>query len=356
MELKDMLERVQAKEKEYDEVTRNLADPEVLARPERLREEARREAHLKELLERGRDLRRLARELDQARDLARAEEGEMKDLAAQEALRLEARVRDLQAELGELLAPPDPLDSRNALMEIRAGTGGEEAALFAGDLLRMYTRLCERRDWRVEVLELNPTDKGGVKSCSLGVEGKGAYGWLKGESGVHRVQRVPVTEASGRIHTSAATVAVLPEYEEVEVDINPTDLRVDTFCAQGPGGQGVNTTYSAVRIVHQPTGLIVTCQDERSQIKNKAKAMRVLRSRLKSLMEEKQRQAQDGQRRSQIGTGDRSEKIRTYNFPQNRVTDHRFGLTLHQLEKVLDGEVQPFLDAFRKAGSGRTGD
>ena len=243
------------------------------------------------------------------------------------------------------MIPPDPNDDKSVIFEIRAGTGGEEAALFAGDLFRMYGRYAESKGWKVEILSSSPTDLGGFKEVIFAVEGDRAYGRLKYEAGVHRVQRVPATESSGRIHTSTATVAVLPEAEEVDVVIEPKDIRVDTFCSSGHGGQGVNTTYSAVRITHLPTGIVVSCQDERSQIQNRERAMRVLRSRLKALMEEQQAQEISLARRSQVGTGERSEKIRTYNFPQNRVTDHRIGYTTHKLQQILDGELDEIIDA-----------
>jgi peptide chain release factor 1 len=269
----------------------------------------------------------------------------MEELIKSDIESLEEKRKKLEEELKILLLPKDPNDEKNVIVEIRAGTGGEEAALFAGDLFRMYNRYAEKRGWKAEIIDSNPTELGGFKEVVFEINGNGAYSRLKYESGVHRVQRVPTTEAGGRIHTSAATVAVLPEAQEIDIDINPNDLRIDIFRASGHGGQGVNTTDSAVRITHIPTGMVVTCQDERSQLKNKEKAMKVLRARLmeKAQMEQNQKIAQD--RRSQVGSGDRSERIRTYNFPQGRITDHRIGLTIHQLTSVLEGELDEIIDA-----------
>lgn len=334
----------------YEALSAELAAPEVVRDPERLKVVARERAELEPLAQAARELERVRRELADARELqASADDAELRRLAAEEADGLEAREQALLERVKELLVPADPLEDRAAVVEIRAGTGGDEAGLFAADLVRMYHRLAERRGWKVELVGLSESALGGVKEAIYVVRGRGAYGTLRFESGVHRVQRVPETESQGRIHTSAATVAVLPEAEEVDVEIDPADLRVDVFRASGPGGQSVNTTDSAVRITHLPTGIVVTCQDEKSQHKNKARALKVLRSRLLDRMLAEQEAERARERKLMIGTGDRSAKIRTYNFPQNRVTDHRIGLTLYRLQEILDGDLDELLEALRLA-------
>ncbi len=342
----EMLEKLREIAAQYEELGRQLAEPELLSDSERYVKLLKQRRELEPIVEKYREYKRLRRELEQARALLEEEtEGELRELARAEVRALEEKLPQCEQELRLLLLPKDPNDERNVILEIRAGTGGAEATLFAADLLRMYTRYAERQGWRVRLLDVSESDIGGIKEAILLIEGKGAYSRLKFESGVHRVQRVPVTEASGRIHTSAATVAVLPEAEEVEVRIDPKDLRIDTFCSSGHGGQSVNTTYSAVRITHLPTGLVVTCQDERSQIKNRERALRVLRSRLLELERRKQHEAVSAERRQQVKSGDRSEKIRTYNFKENRVTDHRIGLTLYKLDLILDGELDELIEA-----------
>lgn len=339
---KKELEKVEAR---YEELSRLLADPEELKDPARYFKNAKMHAELEEIVLSFRNYKKVCRELEEVALLLEDPDPELKALAESELKSLKEKQRKLEAKLSSLLMPQDPNDTRNVVMEIRAGAGGEEAALFAADLYRMYLRYAEEKGWRVEVIDAHPTDIGGFKEIVLLIEGRGAYSQLKFESGVHRVQRVPTTEAGGRIHTSTATVAVLPEAEEVEVEIDPEDLRVDVFCSSGPGGQSVNTTQSAVRITHLPTGLVVTCQDEKSQHKNKEKAMRVLRSRLLDRAVQEKKGALAQTRRMQIGTGDRSERIRTYNFPQGRVTDHRIGLTLHKLDAVLDGDLAEIIQS-----------
>ena len=338
----DKLERV---EERYQTLMGLVSDAAVQADPAEYRAHAKALAEIQPLVDKFREYKAVEQEIGQARELAQGDDSEMRALAEQELGELGDRREALLAEIKVLLLPKDPNDERNVVLEIRAGTGGDEAGLFAADLFRMYSRFAEGRGWRVEVLSLNETGVGAVKEIVALIEGRWVYSRLKHESGVHRVQRVPATEASGRIHTSTATVAVLPEAEEVDVRIAPKDLRIDTFCSSGPGGQSVNTTYSAVRITHLPTGLVVSQQDEKSQIKNKAKAMKVLRSRIYEMELARQQQEIAQDRRSQVGSGERSEKIRTYNFPQNRITDHRIGSTFHRLTEMLNGDLDEMLGA-----------
>jgi peptide chain release factor 1 len=341
-----LLEKLDAVQRRYDEITLKLADPAVLGDAAEYPRLGKLLADLTPLVEEYRRLRDTLRQLEEARALSReSTDAEMRELAQAELDALAERQTALEASLQRRLLPRDPADDRNTILEIRAGAGGEEAALFAAELLRMYNRYAERRRWKVEMISVSLTGIGGIKEAILSLEGQGAYSQLKFESGVHRVQRVPATEASGRIHTSTVTVAVLPEAEEVDIQISPQDLRVDVYRSTGPGGQSVNTTDSAVRLTHIPTGLVVTCQDEKSQHKNKAKALKVLRSRLYEMELRRQKESIDRDRRSQVGSGERAEKIRTYNFPQNRVTDHRVGLTLHNLSAVLDGDLEALIQA-----------
>jgi peptide chain release factor 1 len=327
-------------------MTAELSSPGILSDSANYQKLARRHSELSEMVEKYREWKALDKGLAEAKQmLLEADDPEMKQMAEEEEKQLTERKETVERELKFLLLPKDPNDEKNVIVEIRAGTGGDEAALFAGELFRMYSRYAESQKWKVEILESSPSSLGGLKQVVASIQGQKVYSKLKFESGVHRVQRVPATEQQGRIHTSAATVAVLPEADEIDIKIEAKDLRIDTFCSSGPGGQSVNTTYSAVRITHIPSGLVVSQQDEKSQIKNRAKAMRVLRARLYEMEQAKQHEAIAAERLGQIKTGDRSEKIRTYNFPQNRVTDHRIGLTLHQLTEVMDGKLGPFVDA-----------
>ena len=341
-----MLDKLDQITERYEVLTQELSSPELLSNPSAYAKAAKQHRSLGEVVQKYQTWKTLTRELTDARELMdTSDDEEMREMARLELESLQSRIDEADKELKLLLIPTDPNDEKNVILEIRAGTGGDEATLFAAEMVRMYSRYAERQRWRFEVLEASESGIGGLKEAIVLIEGDKVYSKLKHESGVHRVQRVPQTEASGRIHTSAITVAVLPEAEEVDVKIDAKDLRIDTFCSSGPGGQSVNTTYSAVRLTHLPTGVVVSMQDEKSQIKNREKAMRVLRARLQELEEQKQHEAQASERRSMVGSGDRSEKIRTYNFKENRVSDHRIGLTIHQLDLVMEGNLDPFIDA-----------
>lgn len=328
----------------YDELARKVSDPEIINNQPVWQKYIKEMGEMEPIVKKYTEYKKAKTELADAKELLEMGDEEMRELAKMEMGELEEKIETAEEELKVLLLPKDPNDEKNVILEIRAGTGGDEAALFGADLLRMYTRYAERNRWKTELMDMNETGIGGVKEAVMLIKGKGAYSRLKFESGAHRVQRVPETESSGRVHTSAATVAVLPEVDDVEIDLDPNDVRVDVYRASGNGGQCVNTTDSAVRLTHEPTGLVVTCQDEKSQIKNKEKAFKVLKSRLYDLEMQKQQDEIAGQRKSQVGSGDRSERIRTYNFPQGRVSDHRIGLTLYKLESFLDGDIDEIVD------------
>jgi peptide chain release factor 1 len=341
-----MFERLDQLEARYEDLTRALASPEVIGDSAKYQKTAKAHSEISDVVEKYREYKDLTRGIAESKAvLADEKDPDMRAYAQEELSQLEARLAGVEADLKVLLIPKDPNDEKDIILEIRAGTGGDEATLFAEEMFRMYSRYAETQGWKVEVLSTSESSVGGLKEVIAIIEGKRVFSQLKYESGVHRVQRVPATEQQGRVHTSAVTVAVLPEAEDVDIKIEAKDLRIDTFCSSGPGGQSVNTTYSAVRITHIPTNTVVSCQDEKSQIKNREKGMRVLRSRLYELEMQKQQDALAKERKAMVGSGDRSEKIRTYNFPQNRVTDHRIGLTIHQLTEVMDGKLQPIVDA-----------
>lgn len=340
------LSKLEALERRFEDLSHKLSDPEIISDPSNYAKIAKEHAELSEVVSTFKEYKKVLREIEENKHLIEEEEDEeLVELAKQELKALEDRLEELEKILPILLLPKDPNDEKNVILEIRAGAGGEEAALFAADLLRMYQRYAEKKGWKFDIVDANETGLGGFKEVIAKIEGKGAYSRLKFESGVHRVQRVPVTESSGRIHTSTVTVAVLPEIDDIEIEIRPEDLKIETMRASGHGGQHVNKTESAVRITHIPTGIVVTCQNERSQHQNKATALKILRAKLYELAQREQHEKIQKERKAQVGTGERCEKIRTYNFPQNRVTDHRIGLTIYNLQEVLDGEIDEFIDA-----------
>jgi peptide chain release factor 1 len=332
-------------ERRFDELNAQMADPAVISDAAQYRKITKAHSELADIVAKYRAWKAASGNLEQARAMLQEADTDLRAMAEDEVANLEPAAARIEEELKILLLPQDPNDEKNVVLEVRAGTGGDEATLFAAEIFRMYTRFAETRGWNVEVTSVSESSVGGLKDVTALISGHRVYSQLKYEAGTHRVQRVPATEQQGRVHTSAVTVAVLPEADEVEINIDPKDIRIDTFCSSGPGGQSVNTTYSAVRLTHLPTGLVVSCQDEKSQIKNRAKGLRVLRSRLYELELEKQQEKIGAERRSMVGSGDRSEKIRTYNFPQNRVTDHRIGFTMHQLDQVMEGKLEPFVEA-----------